>query len=174
MKRFVPVLLAALALAVVPVALADNGGSTTTTPTPAAAGPLAGHPIARMRLQILRLRVDIVRVRVARLCFVASSDRCTAFLQKVEQRLQTLDTNVEQKITDLKACTSTSTDQSCKNADKKIAVLTKVDTRLQALIQALQKRLDGSTTTSTDSSLNHDAGSLGQAAGSLGSLGPNG
>ena len=46
---------------------------------------------------------------------------------------------MQQKLTDLKACTPDSTDPKCKNADKKIAVLTRVDTHLQKVIQAMQE-----------------------------------
>jgi hypothetical protein len=175
MKRLVPVLFAAVALAAVPVALADTGGSDPSVPssTPAAVGhPLAGHPVARLRLDILRLRVQIVRIRAARICAHASTDRCTAYLQKVEQRLQTLDGNVQKKLDELKACTSTSTDQLCKNADRKIALLTKVDTKLQALIEKIQQRLSNPASSgSSDTSLTQTATGLGQAAGSLGSNG---
>jgi hypothetical protein len=177
MKRLVPLLFAVVALTAVPVALADSGGSAPTAPARAAVGHRpAGHPIVRMRLEILRLRVRIVRIRATRICMHASSDRCTAFLQKVEQQLQTLDGNVQKKLDELKACTSTSTDQTCKNADRKIAVLTKVDAKLQALIQKIQDRLDGSSTesSSSNSSLTQAATGLGQAAGSLGTLGSDG
>lgn len=177
MKRLVLVLLAVAALAAAPAAFADSGGGTTTPSTPAAAGQQrAGHPILRLRLEILRLRVRIVRIRAARICAHASNDRCTAFLQKVEQRLQTLDGNVQKKLDQLKACTSTSTDQTCKNADEKIALLTKLDSRAQALIQKIQQRLNTSSSSSgssgsSGSGLTQTSTGLGQAAGTLGSTG---
>jgi hypothetical protein len=91
----------------------------------------------------------------------------------VEQLLQTFDGNVQKKIDQLKACTSSSTDQLCKNADKKLALLTKVDQRLQALIQKLQQLRNGSSTSSSSStsSVTQTAIGLGQVAGSLGSNG---
>ena len=143
MKRFVPVLLAVLALAAAPVALADTGGGTSA-PAPVAGQQAVGHPIARMRLEMLRLRMRIVRLGLVRACADGSTAQaqCTAFLQKVEQRLQTLDANVQKKIGDLKECTSNTTDQACKYADEKTTVLTKLDSKLQALIQVIQKKLD--------------------------------
>src|SRR5205085_8940663 len=113
------------------------------------------------RLEILRLRLGIVRLRWALHCRGdnASSDTCVAFAQKVEDHLKTLDGKVQQRIDDLKSCTSDSTDQKCKNADKKIAFLTKVDTHLQKLIANVQAWLDGKTPseTSTDSALDQAA-----------------
>src|SRR5579862_4258468 len=68
MKRLIPLVLVALALAAVPAALADNGGSTPTAPTPsgqAQTGPAAqaGGPLAE-----LRIRLRLVEQRFARNC----------------------------------------------------------------------------------------------------------
>ena|SRR5438874_2710103 len=162
MKRFAPLALIVLSLAVVPAAFADNG-------TPQAQN--AGRPNAQMRVQILRLRLQIVQLRFRLHCGQngkASHDECVAFAQKVEDRLTSLDSKVQQKLTELKACTADSTDPKCKNADKKIAVLTRVDTHLQKVIQALQDWLDGKTSTqppaSSDDALDQAAAGLSQAA----------
>jgi hypothetical protein len=81
--------------------------------------------------------------------------------------LTKLDGNVQAKLAELKACTPDSTDPKCKNADKKIAVLTRVDTHLQNVIQKLQDWLNGQS--SGDSALDQAASSLSQtAAGSNG------
>ncbi|HYA08972.1 MAG TPA: hypothetical protein VEG24_05235, partial [Gaiellaceae bacterium] len=88
---------------------------------------------------------------------------------KVEAGLQKLDTNVQARITKLQACTSTSTDAYCKNADTKIALLQKLDQRLQTLIQKVQGWLSGSSTSSSTGSSTSDSG-LDQAAAGLGQL----
>ena len=185
MKRFAPLALIVLALAVVPAAFADDGTPAPTSPTtapttqPARTPPAqqnAGRPGVQMRVEILRLRLQIVQLRFRLHCGQngnASHDRCVAFAQKVLDKLTKLDGNVQQKIAELKACTPDSTDPKCKNADKKIAVLTRVDTHLQKVIQAVQDWLDGKTPTSSDSAnsdgaLDQAAAGLSQAAGSNG------
>jgi hypothetical protein len=166
MKRFAPLALIVLALAVVPAAFADDG-----TPQ---AQQNAGRPGVQMRVQILRLRLQIVQLRFRLHCGQngnATHAKCVAFVQKVEDRLTKLDGNVQQKLTELKACTSDSTDPTCKNADKKIAVLTRIDTHLQAVIQKLQDWLDGKSSAgrstppaSSDDALDQAAAGLSQAA----------
>jgi hypothetical protein len=82
---------------------------------------------------------------------------------------------VQAKIAKLQACTTTSTDAYCKNADKKIALLQKIDQRVQTLIQKVQSWLSGSSS-STGSSNGTGTGSstsdsgLDQAAAGLGQL----
>jgi hypothetical protein len=188
MKRFAPLALIVLALAVVPAAFADDGTpaptspTTTTAPTtqtpPARTAPAGqnagGRNGVQMRVEILRLRLQIVQLRFRLHCGQngkASHERCVAFAQKVLDKLTKLDGNVQQKLAELKACTPDSTDPKCKNADKKIAVLTRVDTHLQKVIQALQDWLagksssDGATPPSSDPA-NSD-GALDQAAAGL-------
>ncbi|HEX6788458.1 MAG TPA: hypothetical protein VF091_04380 [Gaiellaceae bacterium] len=182
MKRFAPLALIVLALALIPAAFADDGttpsSSTTTTttapmttmqPSNARGGNAAN---VRMRVEILRLRLQIVRLRFRLHCGPhgnAPQDTCVAFAQKVEDRLTTLDGNVQQKINDLKACTPDSTDAKCKNADKKIALLTRIDTHLQKVIQNIQSWINGkgsgSPSSTSDSSLDQAASNLSQAAG---------
>jgi hypothetical protein len=180
MKRFAPLALIVLALAVVPAAFADDG--TTPAPSQTTAAPAtttqaparqnAGRPGIQMRIEILRLRMQIVQLRFRLHCGQngnASQERCVAFAQKVVDHLTKLDGKVQAKLAELKACTPDSTDPKCKNADKKIAVLTRVDTHLQNVIQKLQDWLDGkssadSTAPSSDSGLDQAAASLGQAA----------
>jgi hypothetical protein len=181
MKRFAPLALIVLALAVVPAAFADDSTPAPTQPTAApATQPAApatrptqqngGRPGIQMRIEILRLRMQIVQLRFRLHCGQngnASHERCVAFAQKVVDHLTKLDGNVQAKLAELKACTPDSTDPKCKNADKKIAVLTRVDTHLQNVIQKLQDWLNGQS--SGDSALDQAASSLGQtAAGSNG------
>jgi hypothetical protein len=174
MKRFAPLALLVLAFAITPVAFADD-----TTPAPAApaatsaagttaapAAPTAdraGHPLLRMRLEILRLRLQLVHVRYAIVCHDQQSDRCTQFTQKVVDRLTKIDDNVQSRIDALKQCTSDSTDAKCKNADKKIDLLTKIDERLQDVISKLGSPTPSSS--SSDSAVDQAANALGQLAG---------
>lgn len=175
MKRFAPLALIVLALALIPAAFADDGTtppSTSTTTTTTADQPNAGGKAnVGLRLEILRLRLQIVRLRFRLHCGPhgnAPQDRCVAFAQKVEDRLTKLDGNIQQKLTDLKACTPDSTDAKCKNADKKIAVLTRIDTHLQKVIQNIQNWINGkssdSSSSTSDSSLDQAASNLSQAA----------
>jgi hypothetical protein len=176
MKRFAPLALIVLALAVVPAAFGDD---TTPAPAQPAGAPAtqpaqlgAGRSGIRTRVEILRLRLRILELRFRLHCGQngnASHDRCVAFAQKVEDRLAKLDGNVQAKLTELKACTPDSTDPKCKNADKKIEVLTKVDAYLQKVLQQVQDWLNGkssdtSSSSSSDSALDQAAASLGQAA----------
>ena len=144
MKRFLPLVLVVLAFAAVPAAFAD--GSTPAQPQ--------GHPIARIRLELLRLHLQLARVEYRIACHDRSGDRCTQFTQKLVTRLTDVDTKVEQKLTSLN-CTSDSTDKRC-------TLLTKIDAKLKDVIQKLQS---GTAPSSTDESgLDGDASSL--AAGS--------
>jgi hypothetical protein len=172
MKRFAPLALIVLALAIAPAALADDSTPAPTQPTAAPATQPAqqnaGRSGIRMRIEILRLRMRIVELRFRLHCGQngnASHDKCVAFAQKVEDRLTKLDGNVQAKLAELKACTPDSTDPKCKNADKKIEVLTKVDTYLQSVMQKVHDWLNGSSSSaSSDSALDQAASSLGQAA----------
>jgi hypothetical protein len=164
MKRLILLALVALALTAVPVALGDDGGSTPPAAGQAPAGQQAG---SGGRLAMLRMRLQLVEMRFAKHCSNgADQQRCVAFAQKVEQRLQTLDGNVQKKIQ--ANCASGSADQRC-------TVLTQLDTRLQALIQKVQDWLSGkgssSSSSSTSSSSSSDS-SLDQAAAGLGQLKP--
>lgn len=174
MKRFAPLALIVLALALIPAAFADDGTtppSTSTTTTTSTQPNAGGKANVGLRLEILRLRLQIARLRFRLHCGPhgnAPQDRCVAFAQKVEDRLTKLDGNVQQKLADLKACTPDSTDAKCKNADKKIAVLTRIDTHLQKVIQNIQNWINGkssdSSSSTSDSSLDQAASNLSQAA----------
>jgi len=176
-KKVVPLALVVLALAAVPVALGDDGSNPGTGSTPPAtqtqpANAAGRGDAARLRLQILQDRLRLVGLRFARNCrggATGASQQCVAFAQKVEAKLQQLDANVQARITKLQACTSTSTDAYCKNADTKIALLQKLDQRLQTLIQKVQGWLSGSSTSSSTGSSTSDSG-LDQAAAGLGQL----
>ena len=189
MKRFAPLALVVLALALVPAAFADDSTPvptqpTTTTTAPATTPPAttrpttaparqnSGRPGLQLRLEILRLRLQIVQLRLRAHCGQngnVSHDRCVAFVQKVVDHLTKLDANVQAKIAELKSCTPDSTDPKCKNADKKIEVLTRVDTYLQNVIQKLHawlngKSSDSSSSSNSDSALDQAAAGLSQAA----------
>ena len=180
MKRFAPLALIVLALALIPAAFADDGTTppSTTTTTVTTTQPNAGGANAanvRIRVEILRLRLQIVRLRFRLHCGPqgnAPQGKCVAFAQKVDDRLTKLDGNVQQKLTDLKSCTPDSTDAKCKNADKKIALLTRIDTHLQKVIQNIQNWINGkssgSPASTSDSSLDQAASNLSQAAGANG------
>jgi hypothetical protein len=162
MKRLAPLALLVLAFAITPVAFADD-----TTPAPAASAATgaagtqnAGHPVVRMRVEILRLRLQLVHLRYRIVCHKRDSDRCTQFTQNVVERLTKVDANVQSRIDALKQCTSAATDKKCKNADKKIELLTKIDTRLQDVIAKL-----GSPSSSTEATVDQAANALGQLAG---------
>ena len=187
MKRFAPLALIVLALALIPAAFADgtpaptppSTTTATTTTTPAATPPANrngnGGAGVRMRVELLRLRLQVVRLRFQLHCGKngnASHDRCVQAAQNILDKLTKLDQNVQQKIADLKSCAPGSTDPKCKNADKKIALLTRIDTHLQKVIAAIQNWLNvgqgstDSTTTSasSDGSLDQAANDLSQAA----------
>jgi hypothetical protein len=171
MKRFAPLALIVLALALIPAAFADDGTTPPSSTTTTATQPNGKPANALIRVEILRLRIQIVRLRFRLHCGPhgnAPQDTCVAFAQKVEDRLTKLDGNVQQKLADLKACTPDSTDAKCKNADKKIAVLTRVDTHLQKVIQNIQNWINGkdsgSSSSTSDSSLDQAASNLSQAA----------
>jgi hypothetical protein len=120
-----------------------------------------------MRLEILRLRIQLVHLRYRIVCHNQDSDRCTQFTQKLVDRLTKVDGNVESRIDALKQCTSDSTDAKCKNADKKIDLLTKIDTKLKDLIAKLGSPSSSSSSdSSSDSAVDQAANALGQLAGS--------
>jgi hypothetical protein len=176
MKRLTTLVLLVFALAAVPAAFADDSTpATSAAPAPAAQQQPGARGRLPIRLEILRLRMQIVSLRFRLHCGPnghAPADKCTAFAQKVEDRLTKIDGNVQSKLDQLKACTATSTDGLCKNADKKIALLTAVDNRLQTAIQKVQDWLNGksdsSSPSTSDSALDQAANQLTQAAGSNG------
>ena len=131
-RKLVPLALVVFALAAVPVAFGDDGSNPAPGSTAPAAPAAQGQGGARQRLENLRNRIHGVELRFAKNCRGGASSapqQCVAFAQKVEAKLQQLDTNVQARIAKLQACTTTSTDAYCKNADKKIALLQKVDQR---------------------------------------------
>lgn len=173
-KKLVPLALVVFALAAVPVALGDDGSNPTPGSTPAATQG-QGSGGARQRLENLRNRLHLVEMRFAKNCSSGTSSapqQCVAFAQKVEARLQQLDVNLQAKIQKLQACTTTSTDAYCKNADKKNALLQNIDQRVQTLIQKVQSWLDGSSSSSSSTSTGSSTSDSGldQAAAGLGQL----
>ncbi|HZR96824.1 MAG TPA: hypothetical protein VFA56_14090 [Gaiellaceae bacterium] len=168
MKRLTTLALVVLALAAVPAALAD-GAPTQQDPTqqePAQQQPAQQHGRVApgIRLEILRLRMQIVQLRFRVHCSGGrNADTCRAFAQRVEDRLTKLDGNVQSKLGELQSCTSTATDGKCKNADKRIAVLTKIDEHLKKAIANVEGWLAGKATASGDDG----DSSLGEAASQL-------
>ena len=158
MKRFAPLLLTVFALAAVPAAFADDAPAPSTPAAPPATQPAAGdqqsgHPLFRIRLEMLQIRLQLVQLRYRIACHKQDSDRCTQFTQKVTDRLTKLDQNVQDRIA--KNCSSTSTDKRCD-------VLSKIDQKLQDVLANLGKAAPSS---SGESGLDNAAGSL---AGSTG------
>ncbi|HVA32311.1 MAG TPA: hypothetical protein VMU58_13695 [Gaiellaceae bacterium] len=181
MKRLIPLALAVLALAAVPAAFADNG----TAPTPPATGsapaaqqgrPGQGAQNARQRLQLLRQRVQRIERRFGRRCGSSSTGApqgCLDFAQKVEARLTKLDGNIQARIAKIQqTCSTASTDPKCANADKRIARLQAIDTRVQTLAQKVQDWIDGKTVSTSGPApgSSSDSSSLDQAAAGLGQL----
>jgi hypothetical protein len=167
MKRLTTLALIVFALAAVPAALGDD--ATLAAPS-APAAQQQRHVAPGMRLEILRLRMQIVQLRFRLHCSGGrNADKCQAFAQRVDDRLTKLDGNVQSKLAELKACTTSSTDGKCRNAEKKIAMLTKLDEHLQNAIQKVEDWLAGKTTAtdpSSDSALDQAASQL--ASGSNG------
>jgi hypothetical protein len=180
-KRLFPLALVVLALAAVPVALGDDGsnpapGSTGSTPTQSQGqqgnqGNQGGN--TRQRIEKLRDRIQAVEVRFAKHCGTTANgapDKCVTFANNVLTKLQALDARLQAQIQKLQACTSTSTDRICKNADKKLTVLQNIDGRVQALEHKVQAYLNGTSTSSTTGSSSTSDSGLDQAAAGLGQL----
>ena len=183
MKRLIPLALVALALAAVPAAFADGG---STPPAPAGqTTPQPGNPA--LRFQILRLRLELAGLRFARHCRGDASavpQACLDFAQKVEQRLQKLDSNLQARIAKIQqtcgasssSTSSTTTTTSppakdpCENADKRIARLQQIDARVQALAEKVQGWLNGTGGSSGSSSSSTSDSTLDQAAAGLNQL----
>jgi hypothetical protein len=174
MQRLIVLALTVFALAAVPAALADDG---TTTP-PAVGAPAAAGQARGQQLQILRLRMQLVELRFAKHCGSNSdgaAQRCLDVAQKVEDRLTKLDGNVQARIAKIQStCAATSTDEKCKHAADRVALLQKVDARAKALAQKVQDWLDGKTVTTdpnSDSSLDQAAAGLGKLTQQAGANG---
>jgi hypothetical protein len=178
MKRLIALAFTVCALAAVPVAFGDDGGSTPADgSTPATATQNAPGQAANGREQ-LRLRIQAVEARFAKHCGSTASgtpQRCTDVATRIEARLTKLDTNVQARIAKIQAtCSSTSTDSTstvpkCKNAADRVTALQAIDTRVQALAQKVQDWLDGKTVTGSTTTTTDDS-SLDQAAAGLGKL----
>jgi predicted outer membrane protein len=174
MQRFIVLALTVFVLAAVPTAFADDG---TTTPPATGSSATAGQARGQ-QLQILRLRIQLVELRFAKHCGSSASgasERCVDFAKKVEDRLTKLDGNVQKRIATIQStCTATSTDDKCKHAADRVALLQKVDARVKALAQKVQDWLDGktvSTDPSSDSSLDQAAAGLGKLTQQAGANG---
>jgi hypothetical protein len=180
MKRLIPFALIALALAAVPAAFADG----SNPPAPAApTTQRAGSPA--QRFQILRLRLDLAGLRLAKHCRGNASSvpqACLDFAQKVEQRLQKLDANLQARVAKVQQTCSASPSSSssttaappakdpCANADKRVARLQQIDARVKTLEQKVQSWLNGTGASSGSSSTGASDSTLDQAAAGLGQL----
>ena len=164
MKRLISIALLVLALAAVPAAFADD--SAPVAPT-APAQQHAGGGKAE-RLALLRLRVQVVAHRFHKRCADDNTNqKCVDFATKVAGRLAKLDANVQARIDKIQeTCTASSTDGKCKNADKRIARLQRIDARIQKLEAKVQAWLSGTAT--SDTALEDAADGLDQLAGSNG------
>jgi len=180
MKRLIALALTMFALAAVPVAFGDDGSTppdsttTTTSTTQDQSHGQRGH-----RLELLRLRIQLAELRFAKHCGASStgaSQRCVDFATKVEERLGKLDTKVQARIAKIQAaCSTTSTDATCKNAAERVTRLQKIDARVQALSQKVQDWLAGKTvagsSSDSDSSLDEATAGLGNLTQQVGANG---
>ena len=178
MKRFTTLALVVFALAAVPAAFADDGSTpsrpaaTTETTTTATAAP-QDPTVAQQRpdqgngrpLPNLRHRVHMfVRHCVARTG--ASPERCLAIAKKMLDRLGNLDDKLQARIAKIQqVCSASDAPDKCKNADKRVDRLTKLDGRVQTVQQKLQDWLAGKGSSSDGE------GALDTAATILGSNG---
>ena len=169
MQRLIVLALTVFVLAAVPAAFADDGTTTPPATAPATGAPAAADQARGQQLEILRLRIRLAELRFATHCGTSSNGadaRCLDFAKKVEERLTKLDGNVQARIAKIQStCTATSTDDKCKHAADRIALLQKIDARVTALAQKVQDWLDGktvSTDPSSDSSLDQAAAGLGK------------
>ena len=183
MKRFAPLALIVFALALIPAAFADDSTpvptqpttttapATTTTTTPADTRPKRSQARAVAPASSCGSRscacgsrssssaCGPTAARTARLaralCRVRPEGRRSLTKPRWQRQAKIARAS--------KNCTPDSTDPKCKNADKKIAVLTRVDTYLQNVIQKLNAWLgsnssDSSSSSSSDSALDQAAG----------------
>ena len=185
MKRLIALALTVFALAAVPVAFGDDGSTPpdSSTPTTGTQAPTQVQGQRGKRLELLRLRIKTAELRFAKHCGAngaGTDQRCVDFATKVEARLTKLDTNVQARVAKIQetcgaATTNTaSTDAKCRNAADRVALLQKIDGRVQALAQKVQDWLDGKTvsgSSSSDSSLDQAAAGLGKLAQQVGADG---
>lgn len=192
MKRFMLFALVALALSAVPIALGDNGNNPPAAGT-TQSGQTQRSGDAGKRFQNLRDHLKIAGLRFAKHCGASANgapQKCVDFATKVEQGLQKLDTNIHARIAKIQqTCSATGTSSTtttttsttptttpptrnrCANADKRIALLQKIDTRVQALVVKVQGWLSGTSSTTGSSTTNSTSDStLDQAAAGLGQL----
>jgi vacuolar-type H+-ATPase subunit I/STV1 len=164
MKRIIILAVVVVSLAAVPAALADD----TAPAAPTAPAQQQSTNDRANRGAHLRLRMKIVAHKFRKRCGSNATDqRCVDFAKKAQERLAKLDANVQARIAKIQeTCTSASTDEKCKNADKRVARLQKVDERIKALAQKVQEWLSGTAT--SDTSLDQAADDLNQLVGSNG------
>jgi hypothetical protein len=194
MKRFTTLALVIFALAAVPSAFADDGSAPaqpaqeSTAPAaqqspqrpvrpvqdPTATTTAATAPAERQRPAE---RVHNLGARVqawARHCVArtgAAPERCLERIKTILERLGKLDDKLQARIAKIEeACGASSTEDRCKNADKRVERLTKLDARVQTVIEKAQAWLDGKGTPPADpeSALDDAAQNLGQLTGSNG------
>jgi DNA repair exonuclease SbcCD ATPase subunit len=171
MKRLTPLALVVLALAVVPVALADDTTPAAPVDSTVSAQQQPANDRAQ-RLEQLRDRIKTAVERFQKHCGTGANgapERCSDVAKKAAERLAKLDANVQARIAKIQeTCTATSTDEKCKHADERIAQLRKVDERVTAFAAKVQAWLNGTSTgtPSSDAAVDQAASKLGTLAGS--------
>ena len=181
MKRFTPLALVVLALAVVPQALADDGTTparpAATTATAPAVPPTEQRPTVRPTVERPHPFVQNLRKRIhawVRHCVArtgAAPERCYARIKQILERLGNLDDKLQARIAKIQATCGTSNDaDKCKHADQRLERLGNLDTRVRNVAQRLQDWLDGKGGSPTDgeSALDQAAQDLGRLSGSSG------
>ena len=173
MKRFTTLALVIFALAAVPSAFADDG--TVPAQDPTATTTTATAPAGRQRPaeQVHNVRASVhawARHCVARTG--AAPELCLERIKTVLERLGKLDDKLQARIAKIEeTCGSASSaEDACKNADKRVERLTKLDARVQTAIEKAQGWLAGKGTPPVDPETAFDkaAQSLGQPAGANG------
>jgi hypothetical protein len=123
--------------------------SSAASSAPAQSQP--GTPSAQpgagpARLAFLAVRLRRLEIRFVRRCGTAASTAppaCVAFAKRLQQPLHTLDGRIQQLIQKIQTtCASGNTDPRCQNADRKVALLQRLDTGVQKLAAKLQDWLN--------------------------------
>ncbi len=161
-KRTVSLVFLLLALSV-PSALADNGT------VPAAPGPAAhadrGKQLAA-RMEKLRDRIQKVTQAFTRHCASggkADADRCRAAAKKMLERLQRIDSRIDERVLTIKyrcggGATAQAAQKQCAHADEVVQRLRELQGKVKQLEQKLQSWLAGQSSTGSGGSSSSDDG----------------
>jgi hypothetical protein len=138
------IVLAAVALAIAPAALAGNGNGQGQTlpglnPSLFQSGSNPGQGQTGQQSQQGQDGQQGQGDNPLRRLRDAPADKCATLAGNVQAGVAKLDTNIQARIAKIQqTCTAGSTDQSCQNADQRIANLQKADTWLQAFATKLK------------------------------------